>query len=160
VVNLVKSGSGTLTLSGVNTHTGFTAVNVGTLVFSGMGSVSGDSALSIAPGATVLLQNGAMLLGYTGGGSLVIAPGSPLTLGANNISGSTGLVFSGSSTFTKVGLGNIVLMGASSYTGKTWIQSGALSVATLNKVSGGTASSTLGAPATAANGEVSPECLL
>jgi autotransporter-associated beta strand protein len=154
VTNLVKSGSGTVTLSGVNTHTGFTAVNAGTLVFSGPGAVSFDSALSIAPGATVLLQNGAMFNSYVGGGSLVVAPGSPVTLGANNSTGSASIVFSGSSTLTKVGLGSMTLTGTSSYTGKTSIQSGALLVASLNKVSGGTASSALGAPATAANGTI------
>jgi autotransporter-associated beta strand protein len=51
-------------------------------------------------------------------------------------------------------LGSIVLTGTSSYAGKTWIQSGTLSVASLNKVSGGTASSSLGAPLTAANGTI------
>jgi autotransporter-associated beta strand protein len=61
---------------------------------------------------------------------------------------------SGASTLTKIGSGTITLSGLSSYTGKTWIQQGALWVASLNKVSGGVASSALGAPTTALNGTI------
>jgi len=58
---------------------------------------------------------------------------------------------SGATSLTKSGAGTWVLTGANSYTGKTVIQGGALSVATIGSVSG---TGNLGAPTTAANGTI------
>jgi fibronectin-binding autotransporter adhesin len=55
---------------------------------------------------------------------------------------------------TKAGAGTLTLAGASAYSGKTSINAGTLSVASLNSVVGGAASSNLGAPTTAANGAI------
>gem|GEM_PF-1040287 len=52
------------------------------------------------------------------------------------------------------GIGAVVLAGANTYTGATAIQSGQVYVSSLNRVSGGTASSSLGAPTTVANGTI------
>ncbi len=54
----------------------------------------------------------------------------------------------------KTGAGVLVLSGPNTYTGKTSISNGILSVASLNKVSGGATSSNLGAPTTVANGTI------
>jgi autotransporter-associated beta strand protein len=91
---------------------------------------------------------------FTGLGALVFAPGTNAVFGAADFSGDLGAVLSGSSTLTKVGKGTVALLSPSAFTGKTIIQEGALSVSTLNRVSGGTALSTLGAPTTAANGTI------
>ena len=66
-------------------------------------------------------------------------------------------VMSGAGGVTK-GLNSgspLILTGANTYSGKTSIQQGTLSVASLNKVTGGSASSNLGHPTTAANGTLS-----
>src|SRR5205823_8883769 len=47
------------------------------------------------------------------------------------------------------------LSGANTYSGKTTNSGGALTVSSLNKVTGGSASSSLGAPTTVANGTIS-----
>lgn len=52
----------------------------------------------------------------------------------------------------KDGTGTWTLSGSNTYTGQTDIRAGILQVSSLNKVSGGTASSSLGAPTTVANG--------
>ncbi|WP_420104050.1 autotransporter outer membrane beta-barrel domain-containing protein [Bosea sp. (in: a-proteobacteria)] len=49
--SLVKSGSGTLILNGVNTYTGATSVNAGKLVVNG--SIASSSGLTIAQGASL-----------------------------------------------------------------------------------------------------------
>ena len=76
---------------------------------------------------------------------------SPLTL-SGVISGSASLTLSVNNS------GTIILSGPNTYTGQTIIAGGntgvTLSVASLNKVSGGSASSNLGAPTTVANGTI------
>jgi autotransporter-associated beta strand protein len=49
---LIKTGLGTLALTGVNTYTGATVVNNGTLALTGSGAINANSALTVAAGAT------------------------------------------------------------------------------------------------------------
>jgi len=55
--SLVKAGNGTLTLSGANTYTGATAVVAGTLEIAASNTLSTNTTLEIATGATVKLSN-------------------------------------------------------------------------------------------------------
>ena len=55
---------------------------------------------------------------------------------------------------SKYNTGLMQLTGANTYTGKSSVQNGILKVSSLNKVTGGTASSSLGAPTTTANGTI------
>jgi len=59
-LSLIKSGAGTQTLSGVNTYTGSTLINEGTLQFGINGALSSSSALTItgANGSATLSLNG------------------------------------------------------------------------------------------------------
>ncbi|MEP9359555.1 autotransporter-associated beta strand repeat-containing protein [Sphingomonas sp. KR3-1] len=84
---IAKAGTGTFTLSGVNSYTGTTAASAGTLLVNG--SVAGDA--SVASGAT---------LGGTGAivGTVTVASGGTLTAGTAGAAG----------TLT---LGNLVLTG-------------------------------------------------
>ncbi|MGC4014082.1 MAG: autotransporter-associated beta strand repeat-containing protein [Luteolibacter sp.] len=129
-VNLVKAGTGTLTLSGVNTFTGKTYLNSGIL------SIAADNNLGATPGAAVADQitiNGGTLrttstftLGTNRGITLGAAGGTILV---NNSSGTLtyGGTITGSGALTMTGASNtsgLLLTTAQTYTGGTFINSG------------------------------------
>jgi autotransporter-associated beta strand protein len=70
---------------------------------------------------------------------------------AGALAGANGLTIAPNGTTA----GTVTLTGANTFTGKTAVSAGTLVVASLNSVVGGTASSSLGAPTTAANGTIS-----
>ena len=94
-----------------------------------------------------LISNSATASVALGSGMLTIGAGSQPTA---TFAG----VISGAGNLDKTGSGTQILSGANTYSGKTRILSGALSVSSLNSVVGGTASSSLGAPTTVANGTI------
>jgi autotransporter-associated beta strand protein len=140
-LTLTKSGSGTESLSGTNTHTG------GTNVTGGVLNVNADAALGASAGA-VSISNGATLqasgavtttartvtLG-TGGGTIDTTTGNTVNLDAGStVTGST---------LTKAGNGTLILGGTQTYSTLT------TSAGTTNVNSAlGTGSSTLNANAT------------
>ena len=80
---LAKLGSGTLTLSGENTYTGGTAVNVGTLRTPVPRSV-GPGAVTVASGATWDLGlGGHAVAGLSGAGSVTRVSGGVVTTGTD-----------------------------------------------------------------------------
>lgn len=153
-INLSKIGSGTQVLSGVNTFTGKTSVTGGVL------SISADYNLGTAPGSNVddqlTLDGGTLQTTAT----LTIASTRRITVGtsggtfdtAATTTATINSVILGGGPITKIGAGTLVFTAANTYTGKTSIQQGAVSVSSINSVAGGTAGSNLGAPVTAANG--------
>ena len=68
---------------------------------------------------------------------------------------SFGGAISGAGGFIKTGSSQLTLAGSNSFTGALTVQAGTLAAASLNRVSGGTATSNLGAPTTVANGTIS-----
>lgn len=101
---LVKTGGGTLTLTGENTYTGATTVSAGTLqIGNGLAAGSIVSNVGLASG-THLVFNHNDELAYTG-------------------------IASGSGDLTKIGTGTLVLSGSNTYTGGTSLEEGAITVA-------------------------------
>jgi trimeric autotransporter adhesin len=93
---------------------------------------------------------------FIGSWTLAGAAGTTSTL-QNQPSGTTltlSGVVSGVANFAKAGAGTLVLSGANTFSGKASVNNGILSVNSLNKVVGGTPSSSLGAPTTVANGTI------
>lgn len=131
VLNVIKTGTGTLTLSGANTYTGKTTVSGGTL------SINADNRLGAAPGSNVadqLILNGGTLassatftLGGTrgtqlgaGGGTIQTASGTTLTMWSP---------ISGSGSLTKTGSGTLLLNSYNSFSGGLIISEGSVSTA-------------------------------
>ena len=133
--------------------------------YTGTGAVTSQASGS--------LYNGNWFLGSFTGGTY-----TGTSLGAGNAisgsaSGATGAYRlgggGGTLTFQNAGLlsgnndllvgnnasgGNVILPSGNTFTGATTLQNGTLTISSLNKVTGGTASSSLGAPTTVASGTI------
>ena len=100
---LSKSGSGTLTLTGTDSYTGSTAVNLGTLQIGDggtTGSIDDTASVSVASGALLKFNH------------------------SNNHN--VGVNISGDGSFDKDGTGTLILSGTNSYTGGTTLHAGEL----------------------------------
>ncbi|MBF9233313.1 autotransporter outer membrane beta-barrel domain-containing protein [Microvirga alba] len=132
--SVVKEGSGTFTLSGVNTYTGATRVRGGTL------AVSSDANLGDSSG-DLRLDGGTFRAKETFASSRLVAIGA----NAPSVSVDSGrtLTFDGvasGSALTKIGPGTLTLAAANTYTGGTSVNGGVVSVssdANLGAPSGG-----------------------
>ncbi|TSA12003.1 MAG: hypothetical protein D4R79_08515, partial [Comamonadaceae bacterium] len=162
---LVKSGAGTLTLSGNNAYDGITTINAGTLAVTSNNALgnylatnNGTSAVDhrtyVNAGATLDFNN----VNYSSaeavvlnGGTLKTSSGTSsftgtVTLSANSmidVSGTlltlSGVINDSTSTFglTKTGSGKAVLSASNTYDGSTSINGGALSIGALANIGTG-----------------------
>ncbi|MEY3894889.1 MAG: hypothetical protein RLZZ214_408, partial [Verrucomicrobiota bacterium] len=156
---LIKANTGTLTLSGANTFSGFTVVNGGTLNLSNSLALQNST---LTTGGTVFdssVGTRAFTLGGLSGSfalSLMDNASNAVALSVGNSNSNSMTTYSGvlsdTGSLLKIGASTLTLTGASTYTGQTKIQAGTLVVSSLNKVAGGTASSSLGAPTNSGNG--------
>ncbi|HJR74109.1 MAG TPA: autotransporter-associated beta strand repeat-containing protein [Luteimonas sp.] len=130
---LTKQGAGTLVLSGVNTYTGQTVVDGGTLRAGSTQAFGGPNLVTLADAAGVALDLDGFdnrIGGLQGGGAIggnVLLGSGTLTIAGNNatfggaISGTGGIIKDTSSTQAMLGCGN-------SYTGPTTLRSGTFTV--------------------------------
>lgn len=127
---LQKSGPGTLTLSGVNGHTGVTFVVGGELVLMGGQAISDAGGVYLADiaGARLVLGADERIGSLTGGG----ANGGNVSIGAHHLTvgDATNVsydgVISGTGSVTKEGTGTWTLSRSQSYSGDTNVNEGRL----------------------------------
>ena len=130
---IFKQGTGTVDLSGVNTYSGGTMINGGTLALSGAGSLPPTSAVLLSTGTTFDLTTSTIdqtigdLTGSTA--SQILLGSNQLTFGTNN---PTTQIFegvmSGSGSIFKQGTGTANLSGVNTYGGTTTVNGGTLSI--------------------------------
>ncbi|MDD5064699.1 MAG: autotransporter domain-containing protein, partial [Phycisphaerae bacterium] len=124
---LTKADAGTVTLSGINTYSGITTINAGTL------SIGADSGLGTAPGAAtagqivfgggILESSGSFTLAanrgiaMTGAGTIDVDAGTTLTYNG---------IVAGASALTKADTGTLSLGGTNTYTGGTTFNAGTI----------------------------------
>ncbi len=120
--SLTKLGAGTLTLSGINTYTGGTAVKGGVL------AIAGDSSLGNASGG-LSLDGGTVraLTGVTSSRLITIASNNG-AWDSNGFNSTLNGVVSGAGALIKEGTGSLTLSAADTYAGGTRIDAGTLAV--------------------------------
>lgn len=164
VLNLMKSGSNTLVLSGANTYTGTTTLSAGTLALNhpaaigtGTLTINGGSLDNTSGSSVTLANNNAQ----NWNGNFTFAGTGDLNLGTGNVAMNANRVVTvNTSTLTVggvisgvarslalAGYGTLVLDGANTYTGGTAINGGVLSA---NTLANGGANSSIGASTNAA----------
>ncbi len=126
---LTMAGTGTLTLSGTSTYTGQTTIGSGAVALSGGTLGSGALVLGNNATATLILNNtnttvASLAGGGVLGGNIVLGAGT-LTTGSGNASTTYAGVISGTGGLIETGTGTLTLTGSNTYTGNTTINSGA-----------------------------------
>ncbi|WP_262589717.1 autotransporter-associated beta strand repeat-containing protein [Candidatus Pelagibacter communis] len=123
--NLIKSGSGTLTLTGSNGYDGTTTISAGTLTVTG--TLDNNTAVTVSSGATYDVDASDTISSLAGAGTIDIASSQTLTAGDSNDKTLSGVI-SGSGSLTKAGSGTQTLSGTNTYTGATTVSAGTLTV--------------------------------
>jgi len=132
-------GSGTLTLTGINTLTGQTNVNSGTLALGLNGSLA-DSIMNLAGSGTLDVTANAStgtIGGLSGSGNVALGSDA-LSVGSNNTTTNfTGVISGTGGSLTKIGSGALTLTGTNTYDSGTTISAGTVVVGNDNNLGTG-----------------------
>jgi autotransporter-associated beta strand protein len=155
---LTKIGTGTLVLSGINSYTGGTRVNDGTLTALNGNNIPNTGTVTLANVASAYLNiAGSETIGpLSGGGATggtVLLSANTLTISNNVTTTFAGIISGTGGALIKTGTGKQVLSGNNSYTGSTDVNGGTLiingthtSATTVNSATlGGTGTISVGA---------------
>jgi autotransporter-associated beta strand protein len=128
-------GTGTTILTGANTYTGATTIDAGTLQAGATNAFSPASAFAVASGATLDLNSFNQTIGSLAGAGSVTLGAATLTTGGDNTSTTFAGGISGSGGLIKTGTGTFTLSGANTYSGATTIDAGTLQAGATNAFS-------------------------
>ncbi|OJU39626.1 MAG: hypothetical protein BGN99_20020, partial [Alphaproteobacteria bacterium 65-37] len=134
--NLIKQGTGALTLAGVNTYTGATKITEGTLALAGGGSVAASRGVELTATGTSFdisqVGTSTTIAAITGAAGSTVKLGSKtLTVGSGTFDGiiADGGIGGGTGgALSKQGSGTLTLTGVNTYTGATVITAGTLAL--------------------------------
>ncbi|MCF7673447.1 autotransporter-associated beta strand repeat-containing protein, partial [Bacillus subtilis] len=124
---LTKAGDGTLTLSAVNTYTGATEVNAGTLRTGIVNAFAQSSAVTLASGTTLDLGGFNQIARQLSGTGNVTLGSGVLTADIATAATLSGVI-SGTGSLIKTETGDWTLSGANTYAGGTAINGGVVAV--------------------------------
>ena len=141
--SLAKTGSGNLTLSGVNTFTGSATVNAGTITLANSGALSG-AWVPYNTGFIFAGNIGNFTLGNLGGGNnlnMVDANSTAinLSIGSSSANATYSGILSGGGSLTKIGGNSLTLTSSQAYAGTTTIAGGQLVLGGLDLLPNGQA---------------------
>jgi autotransporter-associated beta strand protein len=129
---LTKTGTNLLNLGAVNTYTGSTTINGGTLQMGVVNALSTSTAVTLAntAGATFDLNSyntsvGSLSGGGASGGNVTLGTAT-LTTGGSNASTTYAGVISGGGGLTKTGTGQMILSGQNTFSGTVTVVAGTL----------------------------------
>lgn len=130
---LVKLGMGTLSLTGLNSHTGGTTVSAGTLSLANAGILDELGEVTVYPSAHLYVADSTVdqVIGSltTGSGGVLTLGAARITTGGNNASTTHEASTTGTGEIIKAGIGTFTLAGNSpSYTGTLRAHEGNLKV--------------------------------
>jgi autotransporter-associated beta strand protein len=142
--SVVKTGSGTLNLTGSNTYQGSTTVSAGTLNLSATNAIASSIAMNVASGA-ILNINGTQTIGALSGSGNINLSSAVLTIEQRTFSEYLGVISGTASTITKEGAGVLKLKAANTYSGNTILAAGEIIVGVSNALPTASAVSFTGA---------------
>jgi autotransporter-associated beta strand protein len=143
---LAKVGGGRITLAGTNTYSGVTTISAGNLVLANTLAVTNstvdlevDQGLGFATASNFLIGGLSGGLSGAAGFSLTNLSGGAVTLsvGNNNSSSAFSGAIAGPGSLVKTGTGTLVLSGANTYTGGTFVNGGTLRFPTATNLPSG-----------------------
>ena len=120
---LNKTGSGTLSLAGVNTYSGGTVINAGTVVANSSASLGASGAVTTINAGTLEIAGS-----YSSARNFVLGNSASTIMVDPSQTFTVGNVISGSGNLNKSGTGTLALTGADTYSGSTYVTAGTLSL--------------------------------
>ena len=121
--NIIKTGAGTLTLSGTNTFTGDLTISAGTVTVSG--TLHDD--VDVINSGTYDVDTTDTINSLSGSGAVELNTGITLTTGDEGSDEISGII-SGAGNLTKVGAGTLTLSTNNTFTGDLTISAGTVTV--------------------------------